>query len=92
MGSAPSPETNYPVVFRIFLPLLQASSRLLPYIRPGRFHSALFSIHYSPLTRTLDVNNNNNKYIVNREALLNAYILYGNTTSKHAVYVSGTGG
>ena len=69
MGSAPSPETNFPVFFHTFLPLLQASSRILPYISPGRIHFTLFSVHYSPLTRTLDVSNN--KCIINREALLN---------------------
>jgi hypothetical protein len=86
MGSAPSPEANYPVVFCIFLPLLQASSRILPYIRPGSVHSSLLSIHHSPLTRTLDVSNN--KYIINRQALLAQWGFYFIKSSSRSIAVS----
>jgi hypothetical protein len=73
MGSAPSPETNYPVVFRIFPPLLRTSSRILPYVRPDRLHSAPSSIHDSPMTPTLDVSNH--KCILSRKAFLNGDII-----------------
>jgi len=90
MGSVSSPETNYPVVFHIFPPLFQASSRILHFIRPGRAHSTLFSIHYSSLTRTLDVSNN--KCIIKRQAMLDVDTYYGNTTIRYAVDVGRMGG